>query len=462
MDFTTKNIQELIGREFVCDCGKTHTANIHNILIGKGVLSQLESLIDQQKTGAGRFQKSSHKILLVSDVNTYEIAAKDLAERLRKEEYQVKEHCFQNKALHAEEEYVQQLQQSLEPDVGLMIAVGSGSLNDITRYVAFHQHLPYYIVATAPSMDGYASNVSPIVTNHLKTTFECQCAEAIIGDTDLLATAPDHMIAAGLGDIIGKYLAISDWKMSQIINGEYCCPAVCDLVLYSVKKCVDHVPELVRRESDALQYLMESLVLIGIAMSYIGYSRPASSSEHHIAHFLEMKAIFNGEYGELHGTNVGMATCLVSRMYQMFLEREIDFDYARKQCKAFDHDAWEQEIRRAYGLAADQVLQVEAGAHQNDPENVEKRIDAIQRNFDAVRELIKQVVADTKKAPELLKQLGGLTSIAGYPLTREEMRDVLRYAKELRSRYAALQFFYDLGILDDLVDQLLEEQLAQV
>ncbi|MGI5958647.1 MAG: hypothetical protein ACOX60_04415 [Massiliimalia sp.] len=119
---------------------------------------------------------------------------------------------------------------------------------------------------------------------------------------------------------------------------------------------------------------------------------------------------------------------------------------------AKDRSGTISEIRRAYGLAADQVLQVEAGAHQNDPENVEKRIDAIQRNFDAVRELIKQVVADTNKAPELLKQLGGLTSIAGYPLSREGMWDVLRYAKELCSRYATLQFFYDLGVLNDLVD----------
>ena len=70
-----------------------------------------------------------------------------------------------------------------------------------------------------------------------------------------------------------------------------------------MQKCVDNVPGLVNREPEALTYLMESLVLIGIAMSYIGVSRPASSSEHHIAHFLEMKSIFKGEYGELHGTN---------------------------------------------------------------------------------------------------------------------------------------------------------------
>lgn len=455
MDFTTMGIGELINREFACSCGKTHRASIKNILIGKGVLSQLEGLIDTQQVKEVRsFSRERDRILLVSDVNTYEIAGGALARRLTGEGYRVKEFCFQNRALHAEEEYVHQLQQQLE-DVALIITVGSGSLNDITRYAAFHGELPYYIVATAPSMDGYASNVSPIVVNHLKTTFECKCADAIIGDTDLLATAPDHMVAAGLGDIIGKYLSISDWRLSRMVNGEYCCDSVCDLVLYSVKRCVDSVPGLVRRDSQALQYLMESLVLIGIAMSYIGYSRPASSSEHHIAHFLEMKAIFAGEYGELHGTNVGMATCLVSRMYRRFLELPIDFDRAREACRQFDHAAWESEMHRAYGLAADQVLAVEAATHQNDPENVLKRIDAIEQNFGEIRALIQKVVEDTKDAPQLLQSLGGLTDLSTYPLTVQEKKDILLYAKELRSRYAALQFFYDLGVLEELVDWVL-------
>ena len=121
-------------------------------------------------------------------------------------------------------------------------------------------------------MDGYASNVSPLVHNNLKITYSAECANAIIGDTDILATAPDVMIAAGLGDVLGKYLAINDWKMSELINGEYYCPEVGELVLYSVKKCVDTVPGLVNRESDALQYLMESLVLIGICLLYTSFT----------------------------------------------------------------------------------------------------------------------------------------------------------------------------------------------
>lgn len=460
MDFTAKTINELINEEFACSCGKKHIANIEHIAIGKNALEKLESFIDSQTLNNGAiFQKSKDSILVVSDANTRKVAGEKILNRLKENGYLATEYCFQNNAIHAEDECVEELQNHLPKDTSLIITVGSGSLNDITRYVAFHAEIPYYIIATAPSMDGYSSNVSPLIHNNLKITYECKCANAIIGDTDIMTTCPTKMVGAGLGDIIGKYIAINDWRMSRIITGEYCCDPVCDLVLYSVQKCVDNVPGLQRREPEAFQYLMESLVLIGIAMSYIGFSRPASSSEHHIAHFLEMKAIFNGEYGELHGTNVGMATCLVSQMYEKFLTMEIDFDKARAAAKNFDHEHWTAEINRAYGSAAPEVLKVEASAHQNDPENVIRRIHAIEANYTQIRTMIEKLVADTKKAPELLTSLEGLITPKGYNLTTNDIRDVLRYAKELRSRYAALQFFYDLGVLDELTDFILKKHL---
>lgn len=461
MGFIGKSINELINTEFSCSCGESHIAEIHNIAIGRDVLKSIPQMIEKQPLADGKlFDKANDSVLVVSDVNTKPVAADKVVSLLKGAGYPVKEYCFQNSSMHAEEKYCTELQEQLYDGLGLMIAVGSGSLNDITRYVAFDAKLPYYIVATAPSMDGYASNVSPIVTNNLKTTFICKCADAIIGDTEILATCPTKMIGAGLGDIIGKYLSINDWKMSHMMFGEYYCEEVAELVLYSVQKCVDNVPGLQKREPEALQYLMESLVLIGIAMSYIGVSRPASASEHHIAHFFEMNSIFSGEYGELHGTNVGMATCLIHEMYKEFLSRPFDYDQARAHAKRFDYAGWERNTKEAFGLAADEVIALYQKVGQNNPDTVLARIDAIEQHEKELRAMLGQVVSDTGKAPELLDSLGGLTSLKQYPFDRKTMKQMLLHAKDLRNRYAALQLFYDMGELEDLAEGILNRYYA--
>lgn len=457
MQLKCRSINQLINTPYPCSCGKTHLANIENIAIGKGAVQKLTDFLDSQKLHDGStFQKDCHRILLVDDCHTKQAAGDLVASLLQDAGYQLTEYCFMHDKMHAADEYVDELRAHLPAQVDLIVTVGSGTLNDITRYVAFHAQIPYYIVATAPSMDGYASNVSPLIHNNLKTTFICTCANAIIGDTDLMASCPTEMIGAGLGDIIGKYIAIHDWRMSALLNGEYCCEEVCELVLYSVQKCVDNVPALMRRESLALQYLMESLVLIGIAMSYIGFSRPASSSEHHMAHFLEMKSIFRGEYGELHGTSVGLSTCIISQMYRMFLDLTINFDKARAHAASYDEREWQAEIVRCYGTAANEVYACADKAKQNQPDTVCHHIDAYQAHQSAVQASIKQLVSDTKTAPDLLRSLGGLTDPCKAGVLRSDLHDILRYAKDLRDRYAALQLFYDLGVLDGLIDQVLD------
>lgn len=451
MGLTDKSINELINTEYPCSCGKTHIANIQNIAIGNGAIEKLEGFIDTQKLGDGTtFNKATDRIYVVSDVNTEKAAGKMVSDRLEGEGYIVSKYVLPHPHMHAEERYADEETEHMPEDTKLLIAVGSGSINDMSRWAAFKKGIPYYIIATAPSMDGYASNISPLIHNDLKISFPAECAAAIIGDTDILATAPMHMIAAGLGDILGKYIAISDWKLSEIINDEYCCPEVCELILYSVQKCVDTIDGLKNREAQALTNLMESLVLIGIAMSYIGYSRPASSSEHHIAHFLEMKSIFAGEYGELHGTNVGMATCMISEMYKQFMSTPIDYDKARAHAKAFDFDSWKAEIERSFGKGAAEVIKLYDQAHQDDPENVLKRIDAIEANEDKIMAQLRQTEADLSQCPALLQELGALTDPSGYPLTQKELDDVVTYAKDLRNRYGTLQIFYDLGELEDL------------
>lgn len=266
------------------------------------------------------------------------------------------------------------------------------------------------------------------------------------------------MIAAGIGDIIAKYIAINDWRLSYLINDEYYCEEVAELMLNSTDKVANSVNGLVNGESNAYQYLMECLVLIGISMGYVNNSRPGSGAEHSMGHVLEMKAALKGEYGELHGTSVGMATCVMAEMYKKFLTLDIDYDKARAHAEQFDYDSWADEIRRVFVTSADQIFKVYEKNQQSDPANVKRRIDRIEANEDQIRAIITETVKKVEKAPEYIDAMHGMTSPKQYTLfSEDEFRDILSYTKEQRDRYAGLQFFYDLGVLDELVDYIIDK-----
>lgn len=141
----------------------------------------------------------------------------------------------------------------------MIIGVGSGTINDLCRFISYKMNLDYYIVGTAPSMDGYASNVSPLIIKHLKTTYEAHTAKVIIGDLDILAQAPLSMIAAGAGDILGKYVCLTDWQLAHIMNGEYYCPEMADMVRESIQKVVDNAKKRPKETKRPLQPLWKGL-----------------------------------------------------------------------------------------------------------------------------------------------------------------------------------------------------------
>lgn len=458
MKLKDMSINQLITVNYDCSCGRHHQMAIDHLAIGKGAVNKLPEFLSNQNLGDGTKLTKKDKICVVADIHTWPIAGEQVYHLIQQLGYPVTTYIFQHEIMHTTEVFIDELEQFMPGDVALGIAVGSGTINDLTRMVTFHRHLPYYIIGTAPSMDGFATDVAPATIKGLKCSLPAHCASGIIGDTDFLSTAPDKMVAAGIGDIIAKYIAINDWRLSHIINDEYYCEEVAELMLKSTDKVAGSVQGLVTNDPNAYQYLMECLVLIGIAMGYVNNSRPGSGAEHSMGHVLEMKAALKGEYGELHGTSVGMATCIMADMYKKFLTLDIDYDKARAHADAFNYDSWAKEIRRVFGTSAEQIFKVYDKAHQSDPANVRRRINRIEQNEDKIRSIITETVKKAEKAPEYIGAMHGMISPKQYTLfSKNEFRDILTYTKEQRERYAGLQFFYDLGILDELVDYIMEK-----
>lgn len=301
-------INDMAKVEFECSCGRKHFLDIDKIVMGQGVISRLpEILSDYVK----------EKIYILCDQNTYRAAGRKVKEVLEDADFQVKCTVLDSgdQILIPDEKAVGKMFMELEAGTGMIVAVGSGTLNDMAKYMSSRTKIPYTIVCTAPSMDGYASSGAPLMNGGRKISYTATLAYTIVGDTDVMKEAPMRMILAGYGDIIGKLTCLADWRLSHELTGEYYCETIVKLVQKAIQKVVDHRKGLEQRQEEAVRYLIEALTLTGVAMGLAGNSRPASGAEHMLSHYWEMKVIARGENPELHGIKVGIATPVIAEVF---------------------------------------------------------------------------------------------------------------------------------------------------
>lgn len=307
VDLLNLPIDKLAGISFECDCGRKHTSGIKKIYIGPKAGSELLKTVTSFNGG---------EILFLADSNTWKAAGREIFELLAENKFKVKYYIFNGPGtLVPDEKAIGRLLIETGNGTSLIIAAGSGTLNDLSRYISSRLAIPYIIVCTAPSMDGYTSTVSPLIVGGYKKTFEASYPYAVIADEHVIKRAPVEMIRAGFGDMIGKYTALSDWELSYKINGEHLCP-VCEAL---TKKALGETvsgTEFIRSGNKHAVILFNSLILSGISMGLFGNSRPASGSEHHLAHYWEMKAISEGSEHPLHGSAVGVGTIVISTIYE--------------------------------------------------------------------------------------------------------------------------------------------------
>ncbi len=258
-------------------------------------------------------------LLVVFDVNT-SIFYKKIApiENFCK----VQSYCFNEKHLIPE---ISNLSQLLETGnfFDYILAIGSGTINDICKYISFKTSIPYGIFATAPSMDGYVSSVSALYVNGKKVTIPTTTPTDIIIDIDVLKNAPLDMIVAGAGDMIGKYTSLLDWKLAYHLKGEKYDEAIVKRMEQAVKLCICQAKSLVARNENAVSALIDGLILSGIEMKNAGNSRPASGSEHHISHYLEMAAERINRRFAPHGVQVALGTLVCVSLYKYALTNNL-------------------------------------------------------------------------------------------------------------------------------------------
>jgi glycerol-1-phosphate dehydrogenase [NAD(P)+] len=305
---------ELAGVSFACSCGHPHAVGIQTIRVADGVSKDVAAYAAGHRAGK--------PVLVVSDNNTWIAQGQAVAEALKAAGVEAQFWSYQTTGfLIPDEKAVGELVLACPRTIGLIVAVGSGTLNDLCRIVSDRTGIPYVVVCTAPSVDGYTSTVSPLILAGHKTTLDAVYPQVIFADPGVLRAAPSVLLQAGFGDLLGKVTALSDWELSRRVNGEYHCPTIEGMVRRALDATIAAAGGVAARDPEAVTALFDALVLSGLAMGMIGNSRPASGAEHHLSHYWEMDALKNHQEHALHGNAVGSATVAIARTYELMRDR---------------------------------------------------------------------------------------------------------------------------------------------
>jgi len=403
-----------------CECGKTHTCDIDYVYIEKGAISHLKEICENYKN-----------ILIVADENTFGAAGNKTILALA--DKQIKKVIFTgSKVLVPDEKAIETVTANLS-DIDMIVGIGSGVIQDLCKYVSFYNSIPYLVVATAPSMDGYASDGAAMITGGMKVTYKAGLPRAIIADTEVLANAPIDMIKAGYGDIIGKFSALNDWKLSHCINDEYFCDWIYNLTDEQIDRTLKLASGILERNEESIKTLMEALVIIGILMSFAGSSRPASGSEHHLSHFFEITGIIDDTEYFPHGIDVAYSTVITAEIREKILADKFPSRIFREE-----RAEYENKIKSVYKQVADGCIELQdkVGNYANDRMKIylekEKEIRAILEEMPASEDIYDML------------DLVGLDMNEFYSFYgKERIDNAVLYAKDLKDRYTVLWVNYD-------------------
>ncbi len=427
-----------------CKCGKIHKFS-SQVIVGEGATRELP-----------RFLKaySAKKVYLIADNNTYQAAGKTVMEILASTNIKVVTCIFREDALEPDEHSVGRAIMYYENSCDVVIGVGSGVINDISKIVANVSGKPYIIVGTAPSMDGYASATSSMTRDGLKISLNSKYADVIIGDLDILCQAPLKMMASGLGDMIAKYVSICEWRIAHVITGEYYCEAIAQLVREALKCCTDNAEGLLKRDKEAVKAVFEGLVIGGVAMAYAGVSRPASGVEHYFSHVWDMRGVEFGTPVDFHGIQCAMGTYQAVKLYESIQKMTPDYQRAKAYVDAFDLPAWEQTLREFLGNGAEAMIAQEKKEGKYRKETHEARFQIIEKNWNAILQIMKEELPSSQEIKKLLDTIGISTDLRTIGIDSACARTTFLATKDIRDKYVLSRLAWDLGVLDELAAKI--------
>jgi glycerol-1-phosphate dehydrogenase [NAD(P)+] len=402
------DFQKLISEYQNCPCGQKHECAISDIQVGRGMVRRVGEILQKNHF--------PHRLLLVADETTLR-AADGILESLNG--FDVTKYVYESIRVATMDD-VRRVESYFDRVDGVL-AVGTGSVHDPCRLACARRNKPLCLFGTAPSMDGFASYSAPIVDGNFKITYPAKCPEVIIADTEILAASPARLKAAGFGDMMSKYIALIDWRVSHLLTGENYCERVAALTREAADRIFAMADKITLNDPEAAGAIFESLLMTGVAMSFTKTSRPGSGTEHIMAHFWECMELLEGKTPNFHGEDVGVTTLIMLKRYGALAERKTVRAH-KEQCD------WE-EIYRVYGPLAEDVRRL------NTPDTITDPIDPreIEKNWPEIVKIVRGVPG-YDECLAAMKKAGCRTTIEEVGKSREFVDLSIQYHPYMRRR----------------------------
>jgi glycerol-1-phosphate dehydrogenase [NAD(P)+] len=369
------------------------------------------------------------RLVLLTDENTKRAAGAALGNLLEGEGFSVTPLVLAPAApggkVLADEKSLGRLITGAPENTRALVSCGGGTLTDLARYAAHRLGLPAACFATAPSMDGFLSSVAPLISGGRKITFPASPPLLVGADPVVLEGAPLKLKAAGFADLLGKMTSRLDWELAAEYRGETVCEAAEALIFDRLGPLLGTVRRTAFRAASAAIYdraaiydeafcsrLFEALAASGTAIAVAGDSRPASGSEHHVSHYLEMKALAGEAPAHYHGETVALGLRISAALYRDFFSGPPD-------------------AAAAFGSGEGRIAERAA-----------------------------ETLPAAEDLDEILRRGGVLCDPREMGYSPELLRETILNAKNVRPRFTILSFLDEAGLLEKAADRIVDRMYS--
>jgi glycerol-1-phosphate dehydrogenase [NAD(P)+] len=436
------NPEKLLDTTFDCECGSSHKVPIKSITYAEDALVRLPEVL-------GSFVKG-RRIVLVADKRTWAIAGERAKEALEQTGFSVQDIIVPdtNHGGPVCDDTTHAWLNDLMPPADIALAVGTGVVNDLTKWSAFDKDMPYAVFATAATMNGFtAANVAPTI-NGVKTLIRAQSPLAVFAIPSIIVEAPFELTAAGLGDTIAKPVSTADWIFNYLFCGESFCRYCSEIINSLEPYYLDRPADINNRKPAAIEALFNALLYSGIAMTIIGTSAPASGGEHLFSHTLDMMSSIDGFAHDLHGRQVGLGTIFASALYDRIfkIEKPICHPYPGD----IDNKFWDSlagNVRQEYEQKIP-MLQIIC----------EKLADG--KTWDEFLTAAQQQVRSPAQIKNCLKTAGAAHTFADIGCSRKRLLDAALHMHQIRKRPTIIDLAWILGILPVAAGEIIDRWLT--
>jgi glycerol-1-phosphate dehydrogenase [NAD(P)+] len=437
------NPEELLDTTFNCQCGRTHNIPIKKITYSENALAELPGILGSFIDG--------RRVIILADQRTFDIAGRNALQALQKAGWSVHQIIVPD-STHGSpvcDDVTHNWLNEQFPPADIALAVGSGVINDLTKWSAFDNDIPYVVLATAATMNGFtAANVAPAIKG-VKTLVSARPPLAVIALPSVIINAPFELTTAGLGDIIAKPLSTADWHFNNIFFDEYFC-RYCSEIINTLETYYFNRPENIReRRPAAIKALFNALLYSGISMTIVGTSAPASGGEHILSHTLDMMSSIDGTPHDLHGRQMGVGTIFSAAIYESILR--IETLNSAPFPTDIDNTFWGGPLADNVRLQYDQKKPALETLH-------DKLTDA--KTWKTFIDAACQQVRSPEQIKNCLKTAGAAHTFSDIGCTRKRFLDAVLHMHEIRKRPTIIDLAWILGILPNSAEQIIDKWLT--